>query len=287
MIIVLFPSGAFGSTIEYSLRRFTNELTKVSAEITNTGSMHSYDKEFHPVTISEFLKIKDSKFEIVTPVYPGVDQRSPKETILKFKKVIKTDQKVLLIYLANINMAERNCLFAYYKIPVFLDCVLKNKQTAWNASYSSWRDMELYEQREALSFYIDSEVERVEISDLIDKNWMCITPDDLLYNFKNTLLKIIEYFELTIDATQHIEEFYNSWFKKQQYILDEFKTIELIMNNINSNHVISWDKLSIVSEAIIQSRLRKQGIELACYNLNKFPSNTDDLKQFYLPNGNQ
>jgi len=280
MIIVLFPCGGFGSTVEYCLRQFSNELTKISANVLDNGSMHSYTKEFHPTTINEFLKLKDSKFEIVTPIYPGKDYQSPAETITEFKKVINPTQKVLLICLTDMCMAEKNCLFAYHKVPVFLDLILKDKQTAWNTSYSSWHDMQLYEQREALSFYVDSEIEKLEIGQVIDNNWLCITPDDLLYNFKNTILRIIDYFGLTVDLTQHIEEFYNIWFNKQQYIINEFKKINSIIDSVNSNHTIMWDKLSIVGEAIIQSRLRKQGIELACYNLNKFPSNTDDLKSF-------
>lgn len=284
MIIILFTPGAFGSTIEYSLRQFSNELTKISATVLDDGSMHSYHKELHLCNISEFSKIKDSIYEIVTPVYPNFDRRSPAETIVEFKKNINVTQKVVLIYFASVEMAERNCLFAYYKIPVLLDSILKDKQTSWDTNYSSWQDMQPFELREALSFYIDQQHAHLEINKVIDNNWLCITPDDILYNFKNTILKIIEYYGLTVDPSQNIEEFYNNWVNKQQYIIDEFEKIKNILDSVNSNHLFVWDKLSIVGEAIVQSKLRKQGIEIACYNLNEFPNNTDDLKSFtYLP----
>ena len=89
MIIVLFPAGAFGSTIEYSIRQFSNELQKVEATVMESGSMHSYTKEFHPSTLEQFLKIKDNNYEIVTPVYPGLDYKNSSETIKELKKKYK------------------------------------------------------------------------------------------------------------------------------------------------------------------------------------------------------
>ena len=86
MIIILFPSGGFGSTVEYSLRQFSHELPKVSASVLDNGSMHSYNKEFHPVQIDQFQQIKKGDYKIVTPVYPGLDYMSPAETIKQFKK---------------------------------------------------------------------------------------------------------------------------------------------------------------------------------------------------------
>ena len=282
MIIVLFPGGAFGSTIEYSIRQFSNELQKVEATVMESGSMHSYTKEFHPLTINQFLKIKEFNYEIVTPTYPNHDYLSPSETILELKKHINSEHKVLLIYFTNLEMAEKHKLFGYYKIPDFLDTTMKDKHASWNVNYSSYKDMQMFELREALSLLIDQQVEYLEIHDSIDNNWLCITPDDLLYDFRNTISKIIEYTGLTMDHSQNIEEFYKEWFKKQQYIIDEFEKINAIVDSINSGSNMTWDKLSILGEAIVQSRLRQQGIEIACHGLNQFPTNTNDLTKVLL-----
>jgi hypothetical protein len=278
MIIVLFPAGAFGSTVEYSLRQFSNELPKVVATVGDDGSMHSYNKEFHPITIKQFQKIKDSNYKIVTPVYPGHDYMSPAATLEEFKKNINLSQKVLLIHFTNLEQAQRNELFCYYKVPTFLDTIMKDKHQAWNINYSSYKDMQLFELREALSLYIDQKTEHLYIDKVIDENWLGITPDDLLCNFKNTILKIINYYELTVDFSQNIDEFYNAWFQKQQYILNEFKTIDNILINFKLDSDLVWDKLSVMGEAIVQSRLRQQGIEIACYNLNQFPTDIKSLK---------
>ena len=228
------------------------------------------------------LKIKEFNYEIVTPTYPNHDYLSPSETILELKKHINSEHKVLLIYFTNLEMAEKHKLFGYYKIPDFLDTTMKDKHASWNVNYSSYKDMQMFELREALSLLIDQQVEYLEIHDSIDNNWLCITTDDLLYDFRNTISKIIEYTGLTIDHSQNIEEFYKEWFKKQQYIIDEFEKINAIVDSINSGSNMTWDKLSILGEAIVQSRLRQQGIEIACHGLNQFPTNTNDLTKVLL-----
>lgn len=277
MIIVLFPAGAFGSTIEYSLRKFSNELTKVNAQVNEDGSMHSFSKEWHPTTIDRFLKNKNFTQEVATPTYPGQDYLTPAETVQQVCNFITDKEKVVIIMMGTVAMAERNQLFAYHKAPNFMPVVLKDKQTSWNPDYNSYLDMKPFEIREALSFYINTQTSYLEIKKDAVKNWLYITPDDILYDFKNTILKIIDYCGLTVDQSDSIDTFYQTWFDKQQYILKEFETINNIMSCINLKHFYKWEKLSILGEAIVQARLRKQGQEIACYNLDVFPINTVDL----------
>lgn len=279
MIVILFPAGGFGSTVEYSIRQFSNELTSMNATVLDDGSMHSFKKEFHPTDFNSYKQIDHKNHSIITPTYPGHDYESPTDSINEFKKHINPLQKVVLIYFSTTEMAERNIFFCYYKINEFLSTIMKDKQLAWNPAYSSYKDMQSFELREALSFYVDQEKEYLKVINVINKNWLSITPDDLLYDFKNTILKIINYSELTVDTSKSIDKFYIEWFQKQQYILNEYATIVNIMDNFKSNSDFSWNKLSIVGEAIVQSRLRKQGLEILCYNLNQFPTDIYSLKQ--------
>jgi hypothetical protein len=283
MIIILFPAGGFGSTIEYSLRKFSNELKKIEATIMEDGSIHSYKKEFHPLTFDELLELKnkESSIEIATPIYPGFDYLEPFETIKEIHKSLKDYKKFVVIHFNTTAMAERNQLFCYYKIPNWIDTVLKDKHTQWDATYTSVNDMQIFEKREALSFHMDTLSSYLKIQENIFKDCLYITADNILYDFKNTILKIINYYELTIDDSEDINSFYREWFSKQKYILNEFDTINSILDSINDlREEFEWKPLSIAGEAIIQSRLRKQGMEIACYNLDVFPTNTTSLKEF-------
>jgi len=288
MVVVLAPSGAFGTTVEYCLRQFSNELTKVVATIAPDGSMHTFEKEFHTATIEQFLQIKHKNLEIATPVYPGEDYLTAKQTIDHLAQCLDHDQKVLVIYFSSVQMAQRNQLFCFYKIPwLFFDTIMKDKHLEWNVQYKSWKDMQPFELREALSFFIDQQSQYLEVKPNQKENWLYITTDDLLYNFKHTILDIIKYFQLTVDINQNIDEFSVAWLSKQKYILDEFEQIEQIMSSLNSGVDISWNKLSIISEAIIQSRLRQAGLEMACDQLNQFPTTTHELQKTILAKENK
>jgi hypothetical protein len=282
MITVLFVAGSFGSTVEYCLRQFSNELTKVNTSATSilaNGSMHGYRKEFHPVRMSEILAGQHLCPEIATPVYPSMDYMSPAETIKKIQPAITNNKKVVLIYFSTLRMAERNQLFCYYKLPDFIDHIMQNKHVQWNKQYNSWHDMQSHELREALSFYIDQLDQYLEIQEKINQNWMQITPDDLLYNFKPTLTNMIDHLQLTIDPDQNIDDFYTEWFGKQKYVLDEFDLVNQIMHDLVADKDFSWNNLSIISEAIIQSRLRRMGLEIVYDQYNQFPTNTDNLRK--------
>jgi hypothetical protein len=282
MIIVLFPAGSFGSTIEYCLRQFSQELTKTSATVLENGSMHSYQKEFHPTLIDDFVAQEKKHFEIVTPVYPGDDYMTVSETFLELKKYIACDQKLILMHLPTLAMAERNQLFCFHKIPKMLDIIMKNKQQAWNSDYKSWQDMQIFELREALSFFIDQQTQHLSIISLAEPQWLRVTPDDILYNFENTILNMLQYCNLNFDSTQSIKNFYSIWFEKQQYILNEYSVIEQIFYNLDCKNYHSWNQLSIMGEAIVQARLRRKGVELACDGLNEFPKNLQDLQKLFL-----
>ena len=82
MNIIFFVTGMFGSTLEFLLRNYTAENDRVQGYITDDGSLHSYQKGYHPCSkamtevchgesVSEILK----RVNILTPVYPWTDAK--------------------------------------------------------------------------------------------------------------------------------------------------------------------------------------------------------------------
>ena len=117
MIAIFFPGGAFGSTLEYCIRRFSKEFETITAEILPDGSMHGYNKEFHPISIDEFKNIGNN-IDIITPIYPNLSLLTVDETVDEFIKLVKCS-KIIFITLDDVKMVERNWLFAYYKIGLY------------------------------------------------------------------------------------------------------------------------------------------------------------------------
>ena len=276
MITVLYPPGAFGSTVEYCLRKFSLELESVQAQIHQDGSMHTFIKEFHPTTIDQINQ--SAQWTIATPVYPGNDGLDPVTTVQHIQRNLPTNQKGILIHCDTPQQVARNFLFAYHKIPDFVQRVLKNKHRDWNPAYESVDDMQTYEKREALSFLLDSTDNYLQVSPQAHDSWLRVTPDNVLYNFKNTVITMLKHCTLTLDPEHSIDDFYQAWFEKQQYIIAEFQTIQKILHSIDTDPC-EWNTLSIMGEAIAQHGLRAQGLEMACHDLNCFPTTTQELKR--------
>ena len=74
-----------------------------------------------------------------------------------------------------------------------------------------------------------------------------------------------------------LDNFASQWQNAQQYILDEYKLINTIVDQTIKKQDYNWKLLHPVAEAMIQNKLRTHGFEIRCNNLNVFPTNSIDL----------
>jgi len=286
MIIVFFVPGMFGSTIEALTRSFTSEFAgkSVTMDITKDGSMHVFNKQLHPLTRNEALSMLQFPVDVCTPIYPMKDAKLNE---VAAELLICNDDKLIVIHANSSSDAELNMLFQYHKIATG---VLNMSESIfcgdnghnivnWNSNYTSWKEMKAWELREWMSiFYPQWTLEWVNSKDVkFNCDPFLVSSIDILTNLKSTFLKISEYLGLTVINKKELTQFCNKWTKAQQYIIDEYKSIELIVNNTLSNKDYDWPILNIIAESIIQKRLRDAGYELKCYNLNRFPTNSKTL----------
>lgn len=275
----------FGSTIEYALRNFTQEYDPVEATVLDDGSMHSYRKENHltkPQLIFENKKTLGPN-SITTPMYPFKEIHLPE--ILKIYRSLNISGSDILIYADSIRSAELNILFQYYKIAFGQQLKLGLKIFAgtnthniinWNPNYKHWSEMQPWEFREWFSLFYASWVnEWIESAEQVPDSFLKLKNTEVLFDTKSTLIKIIEFCNLTL--SKELDQFVEIWTSKQKYILDEFNLLDKIITHTTTNQKFVWKKLSIVSEAIIQQRLRAMGYEIRCDKLNIFPTNSETL----------
>ena len=276
MIVILFPSGAFGSTIEYCIRRFSKEFKTINTHILPDGSMHGYSKNFHPTTLALLSQIGIRKMDIITPVYPNNSDMSLSDIVNKIKTATD-DVKFIFVTLPSTEMIERNYMFIHYKIRKnnYDSLFSVEKIQLWNKNYTVFSDMALSEKRELLSktFNIDNYIDAIHN---VDPSWLTITSDNILFNFTETIQSIIEYLGLTYDNTG-ILEFSLEWQEKQQYILDEHQTVNDIVAHTLTKTDFSWNTLSLIGEALVQHKLTQAGVNLKWIDINQFPSNIDEL----------
>lgn len=290
MINIFFVPGMFGSTIEFCIQNFTvdyqSNLDQLENYIQDDGSLHSFDKQFHPTSTDlykQLVTLNTNSKDINTPIYPTVDKHFP-----ELLDLLKTNQdfvknKNILLHAKDFSAAELNMFFQYEKISVGLTSGLdiffhsNNSLKQWNAEYYHWSELETWELREWFSiFYPDWIKEWVDSKDYTNSEFLCISNIDFLCNTKDELYKIFDYCNLTPN-NNNLDNFVKIWQNKQQYILDQKEFCnDIVLNTIN-NKKQYWNKLNFIQEAVIQKKLRDAGYELRCWKLNKFPNNTEEL----------
>ena len=284
MIHIFFDPGSFGSTIEAVLHNYTDHSVPVDSKILDDGSMHSFRKECHVTTVdtlNHFLKNNTPNSNaITTPTYPFKECKLP--TILEHFSLIKswlTDTKIL-VFQPDLRACELNLLFKYHKVCISyinagLEIIIGDNQhniVNWNQDYTHWSQMKTWELREWLSlFYTGFVQELIDSQDQVTNEWVKLTNTDILYDTKESLLKIIDHCGLT--NTKDLTEFVSEWQQAQKYIVDEFELLDQIVDCAITNQPLEWQPINIIAESIVQQRLRAKGYEIQCDGLDKFPTN--------------
>jgi hypothetical protein len=203
--------------------------------------------------------------------------------------------KYIFIYPADLDQAELIILARYYKIAIgslmingmgtIYDSGDQQNIVKWNANYTHWSQMQLWELREWFSiFYLGWAQEWIDARQFIPATWFPVSLADILANTRETLLEIVNHVgKFDSDSENEFDNFVNTWRPKQQYLLDEHATIKNIVEYTISNTPYTWEKLNVISEAMVQRRLRDAGYTIKCYDLNEFPISSTKLHQLLEP----
>ena len=284
MINIFFVPGMFASTLEYMLRNYTVEHESVKGYITDDGSMHSFKKEFHPNSMNKLVTFFQKDIKISTPIYPFTDAKL--DAIIKAWPGDLHTAKNIFVHAPNLEAAELNILFQYYKVSkgvantgLQIFCGDNSYNIVnWNDEYTHWSQMEAWELREWLSIFYPVWIQEwIDIADNISgiDNRLEITNTEMLADPVATFTKIAEFCGLTIK--HEYEDFIKEWISKQEYIVNEFNLLQAIEYATINQEFLQWDNLCFLSEAIIQQRLRSKGYKIKCFGLNTFPKDSKSL----------
>jgi len=274
-----------GSMIEMCLRAFTDLDGTLDPVIQDDGSCHGYLKQTHPHDATEIFSICSSSVQITTPIYPF--QNFHLDDILSFYKESVpsfSQDKKILIHAPDQDWAEINMLFQYYKISVGLHKSLDifggelNQRNIrnWNLSYSNWREMRRWEYREWLSLFYPKWIrEWIESPHLVTDDFLVITNQTILEQTSEIIYDIIEFCGLkTLNSFENVT---NQYRVKQQYILNEYRLINNILECTINKQELNWNPISIIGESILQQKFRQIGYEWYCDGLDELPTNNRDF----------
>ena len=150
---------------------------------------------------------------------------------------------------------------------------------AWNKS--SIDNLDLWELRELLSLYfIGEKIDHCngQIFNAVKTefpNILVIDIFDLKNNFKEIIKEIIKPIGPLVREDK-IDEVYSQWIARQIHC-NKDTLIQNIVHSLVNDIEFNWPKLTLIDEAFLQHYLRVQGYEIKCWNLNMFPTNTNDF----------
>jgi hypothetical protein len=287
-VLIIYPGGGYGTFFEWCLSYFSGELTSSESPlVAGTGSAHNFvgnpldfPKDLWPgsvfLTVEEYLS---SDFTYTFVRSHGEDGNGTVQKYVDryghyFKKIIhlRHENKIALEVLSN----------SIYKIKKI------NVADFWYDNAKVVSSDAIWEIREKLSFVMEGRYKHhdKEWTDFVAPNVIDVPIAKLGTDFEQVLENVFSELGLIFDPTRKKEmpEHLSTWRTSQQFLHIDQKCSQIINSTVNNRyHDWSHIHLDIFAEAYIQMQFRLlHKLQLKCYNLNVFPTNTKDLKELLL-----
>lgn len=293
-VFIFYTSGSYGSWIEWLLGygHETHWQFISSSQLLDDGSSHSRNPITDPIIRhpnghaeiqQALLHIADSDFL----TYRCIPKTSAEETIDDIVNLVASKEKTIYIAINTQDEKDIVVLNMDKKIKAYrthLDVPTSVFQR-WKRDATAISDLEDWEFRELFSLYyfpmIDSLCSPIGT---ISPDALTINIDEILYGDVDLLVKKMFSFcniPLRDDVVPHMQKEHARMLELQQSI----KELAIIKETINAcleGREIEIPPISLVAQAIIQKRLRDQGVELRCYGLNNWPKTSSELIKLLL-----
>lgn len=145
-------------------------------------------------------------------------------------------------------------------------------------------ELELWELRELMSIYWFAEGRdqgKLTCWQQLKDNFTqikFISLDTLRENTVQTIVDILEFFSISNYSVEEIQDIISDW-KPLQIHMNKDTDVDAIVNSLIDKTEYCWKdvSLTILDEAFIQYNLRLLGINIKCFNLNQFPTSTQEF----------
>lgn len=282
-IPIIYSGGCYGTFIEWCLNYFSGN-TK-SIPFNSNGNSHKFlgNQVFNIAGWREYLR-QDLRCHLVRLHPKTLESESLIENL---NEVLDSVDQAILLYAGRQSLLL-NLNNKFNK--VWAEGWLAHNEHSFQKNLIAWgrgknlSTMETWEVREFLSLYMMpqclAETEFNNILTYQNPKLFKIEIRDLIDNFECTIRQLMSYCELPVVAN-NFDAIYNQWAPLQVHTQKDI-IVDNIVNAIIAGTEYDWGegKLSLIDESIVQMRLKDlHELDLKCYNLNVFPTNTTDLKK--------
>ena len=249
-IHITWPPGCYGSYIMQSVYAYSNLVSNSNITVNSDGSSHNFRdgeaKKKH--FICDHLLSIDSDILV-----SGVPDHALDYFVNQF---VKQDESNLQKYLLD--------LFPNFKTKV----------------QDSWTTEQVWSLREWASFWL---------LDLFANTYQYNPKADITTNhlfaedenvFPQAIIALINKQGLSVNADLETIKFnHANWQSSQQYHNLQNRCDKWVDEIITTQENTASPCITLLDEAYVQNRLRSQGYEIRCFNLNTFPKTSNELRQ--------
>jgi hypothetical protein len=279
---ILYVGGSYGTFVEWCLMYFSGKIEYFPFQ--ENGNSHEYQGNM----VSDINGWRNySESDTILPVVRLHPKTQEFESITdNIDEVLKSVDRAILIY-ANDDLFLLTVNNKFEKIfpegyLAHCEDFIKDRFPFWGAE--SLKDMAPWQIREFLSFYIRpqhmAESGILELQEYHNPRLLKVNINDLIKNFRKTIENLLQYCGLPANR-DNFEQVYCKWIALQRHI-DKDRITNNIIKHVVDDKELDWSgvNLTIIDEAYIQWALRSlHSLDIKCYNLNVFPTNTSDLRK--------
>lgn len=190
-----------------------------------------------------------------------------------FKRIVcmTQDQSCHLLILNNF-LKKGNLL------QIFVDRVVTKYKDAFAATFP----IPVWQLREMISFehhtLLHNTTKLYQPSTELDV--INVSIRDLVDCFQSTVTRLFKELNLPITRCDQFDRAESEWLGREKCIGTDQLCLDIVANTLAGN-TFDWsaDQLTLIDEAYVQYLLRQHGLELRCYGLDTFPTNSVQLKQ--------
>lgn len=288
-MLIVYPPGGYGSFLHWCLMYFSGEIGIESDPFFPSGSAHNFvgtqldctHNRSTSLSTVQYLNSSDvSKFARSHGFFDNdhaKDINRPNSYISQYQKYF---EKIILITQDHQSslMLLHNCCTKIIgnSYQNQIDEIIEKYKNA----FGSVDPVPVWQIREMISYYYDSYL--CYVNDLYqpvnDNDVINLSVRDLIDNFEPTLKMLFDQLGLQMVREDTIDTVKTKWLSMQKFIgIDH--TCQQIVQSVIDGQALDWDDLSIFDEAWIQWQLRNNKFEIRCFGLDKFPTNSIQLKE--------
>lgn len=292
LVPILYQPGVFGTYLEWALTTLTSDAS-IKDPFTNNGSSHNYfgRQLLNPTAWKQYIGGQHHDQFVRLHIKTQQDHSIATNTELvlescNFAILLYPDRNSWLFTLNNcVEKVWSNWWLEVFSNGTFdIHSIYKN----WNIDQAvGITDIPVWVRREFLSHaivpYWNSLLDWYLPDVWSHPRCHVVTVDQLLYNFEQVLADLEKF--LPTKYQKPIKQLMPSHEKmlSLQKFCNQDQLCEHIVQSVLSNVEFTWTNLPIASQAWIQWRLRELGYELHCNGLDKFPTNSVQLKKLVYP----